>query len=63
MASEFAIKVRREGEKQWLFLGSGGRRTWLRIHACRFYERATAQLLVDRSAPDNPGTEWKVVKL
>lgn len=61
--AEFAIKVRRAGERKFRFLAEGGRLNGLKIHALRFYERETAQTLVDKSAPANPGTEWKVVRL
>lgn len=61
--SEYAIKVRREGEKTFAFLSNGGSLNRLKIHAIRFQERETAQLLLDESAPSNPGTEWRVVPL
>ena len=59
----YAIKIRRFGEKRWSFLAGGGRTNHLTVHALRFYEREAAQLIVDKSAPMNPATEWKVVTL
>lgn len=59
----FAIKVRLPGESKFYFLASGGKLNALKIHALRFYERETAQTVIDSSAAANPGTEWKVVTL
>ena len=61
--SEYAIKVRRPGAPRWYFLGSGGRLTWLRIHADRYSDRSVAQRVIDDSRPDNPPMDWKVVRL
>jgi hypothetical protein len=62
MTEVYAIKIKFAGEKKWAFL-AGEKRTYLRVHASRFHEREAAQLCVDKSAPANPGTEWKVVRL
>ena len=64
MASEvYAIKVRLPGESKFYFLAGGGKLNGLKIHALRFYERETAQTVIDSSAAANPGAEWKVVAL
>lgn len=61
--TEYAIKVRRAGAKTFAFLTPGGGTNSLRVHAARFKGKDAAQLTADKSAPDNPGTEWKVVPL
>lgn len=56
-----AIKVRKQGEARWRFLTPSGGTNNLRIHAALFPDVAAAQAVVDASASDNPGWDWKAV--
>lgn len=63
LAQEYAIKVRVGDAGTWKFLSGSDGMTRLRVHAQRFPTRARAQACANKSAPLNPGTEWKVVKI
>lgn len=63
MKKEFAIKVRKTGDKRWAFLSGKGGMNYLLVHALRFQDQARAQAVIDENAPNNPGVEWKVVDL
>ena len=57
-ARMYAVKTRELGKTQWLFIGTGGSCTRLRIHAKLFTDRARADALAADINEENAG-EWE----